>query len=110
MDKYSRRSYIEMTKKLLGQGFSFNGDIPSKTKSGLPPSGRRIHVSSRIMTEILGTLFFLKSNSSDNEAAECMRLLKKRAEYEMYADVILMTESMCYYMNLKLNGLRNGIQ
>ncbi|CAF5214791.1 unnamed protein product, partial [Rotaria magnacalcarata] len=36
------------------------------------------------------------ANSSDREAFECMRLLKQRAEYEMHADVILMTESMSY--------------
>jgi len=84
-------------KKLLGQGFSFNCDAsPVKPKSILPPTGRRIHVSSRIMSEILGTLFYFKSNSSDNEISDCMRLLKQRAEYEMYADVILMTESMGY--------------
>lgn len=47
--------------RLLGQGFSFNRDNqPVKTESVLPPSGRRIHVSSRIMSEILGTLYFLK--------------------------------------------------
>lgn len=45
--------------RLLGQGFSFNGD-KSKTESVLPPNGRRIHVSSRIMSEILGTLFYFK--------------------------------------------------
>ncbi|CAF4079395.1 unnamed protein product [Rotaria magnacalcarata] len=38
----------------------------------------------------------LRANSSDREAFECMRLLKQRAEYEMHADVILMTESMSY--------------
>jgi hypothetical protein len=97
MDKHSRQSYIQMSKKLLGQGFSFDSDAsPTKSKSILPPTGRRIHVSSLIMSEILGTLFYLKSNSSDNEASDCMRLLKHRAEYEMYADVILMTESMGY--------------
>ncbi|CAF2584367.1 unnamed protein product [Rotaria sp. Silwood2] len=96
MDKYSRQSYIQMSKKLLGQGFSFNGDQSSKTKSVLPPNGRRIHVSSRVMSEMLGTLFYFKFNALDNEADECMRLLKYRAEYEMYADVILMTESMKY--------------
>ncbi|CAF3642548.1 unnamed protein product [Rotaria sordida] len=96
MDKYSRRSYIKMSKKLLGQGFSFNGDQSSKTKSILPPTGRRIHVASRIMSEMLGTLFYFKFNASEKEADECMRLLKLRAEYEMYPDVILMTESMKY--------------
>ncbi|UJR23659.1 hypothetical protein I4U23_026643 [Adineta vaga] len=96
MDKYSRQSYIQMSKKLLGQGFSFSQQIPFETKSILPPTGRRIHLSSRIMSEILGTLFYLKSFSSDDEASQCMLLLKKRAEYEMYADVILMTESMSY--------------
>ncbi len=61
MDKYSRQSYIQMSKKLLGQGFSFNRDNPlPKTKSVLPSTGRRIHVSSRIMSEILGTLFYFK--------------------------------------------------
>ncbi|CAF1542864.1 unnamed protein product, partial [Adineta steineri] len=85
-----------MSKKLLGQGFSFNGEIPVKSKSALPPTGRRIHVSSRIMSEMLGTLFYLQSNSSNKEAKECMRLLKERAEYEMYSDVILVTESMGY--------------
>jgi hypothetical protein len=50
-----------MSKKLLGQGFSFNRDNPlPKTKSVLPSTGRRIHVSSRIMSEILGTLFYFK--------------------------------------------------
>jgi hypothetical protein len=95
--------------RLLGQGFSFDSDASStKSKSILPPTGRRIHVSSRIMSEILGILFYLKyfinilhtkrlfvvlfrSNSSDNEATDCMRLLKHRAEYEMYADVILVS-------------------
>ncbi|CAF3391144.1 unnamed protein product [Rotaria sp. Silwood1] len=96
IDKYSRQSYIKMSKKLLGQGFSFNGDQSLKSKSILPPTGRRIHVSSRVMSEILGTLFYFKFNESDNEADECMRLLKYRAEYEMYPDVILMTESMEY--------------
>ncbi|CAF3636845.1 unnamed protein product [Adineta steineri] len=96
MDKYSHQSYIQMSKKLLGQGFSFNGEIPVKSKSALPPTGRRIHVSSRIMSEMLGTLFYLQSNSSNKEAKECMRLLKERAEYEMYSDVILVTESMGY--------------
>lgn len=98
-DKYSRQSYLQMSKKLLGQGFPFNGDETSyatKTKSGLPPTGRRIHVSSRIMSEILSTLYYFHSNSTDNEASECMLLLRKRAEYEMYADVILMTESFEY--------------
>ncbi|CAF5127564.1 unnamed protein product [Rotaria magnacalcarata] len=60
MDKYSRQSYIRMSKKLLGQGFSFNGAKQSKTQSVLPPDGRRIRVSSRIMSEILGTLFYFK--------------------------------------------------
>ena len=34
---------------------------------------------------------FLRSNSSDNQANDCLRLLKHRAEYEMYADVILVS-------------------
>lgn len=46
--------------RLLGQGFSFNNDMTPKTKSKLPPTGRRIHVSSRIMSEILGTLYYVK--------------------------------------------------
>ena len=47
--------------RLLGQGFSFDNDKPTeKQKSILPPTGRRIYVSSRIMSEILGTLFYLK--------------------------------------------------
>ncbi|CAF2221465.1 unnamed protein product [Rotaria magnacalcarata] len=96
MDKYSRQSYIRMSKKLLGQGFSFNGAKQSKTQSVLPPDGRRIRVSSRIMSEILGTLFYFKFNTSDREVDECLHLLKHRAEYEMYADVLLMTESMDY--------------
>ncbi|CAF0934240.1 unnamed protein product [Rotaria sordida] len=97
MDIYSRRSYFEMSKKLLGQGFSFDEDISNKEKNSiLPPNGRRIRLSSRILSEILGTLFYFKANSSDKEAFECMRLLRQRAEYEMYADVILMTESMSY--------------
>ncbi|CAF1664706.1 unnamed protein product, partial [Adineta ricciae] len=96
MDKCSRDAYIQMSKKLLGQGFSFNTQRPVKSKSGLPTTGRRIHLSSRIMSEMLGTLFYLKSFSSDDEANRCMLLLKERAEYEMYADVILMTESMGY--------------
>ncbi|CAF3383522.1 unnamed protein product [Rotaria socialis] len=96
MDKYSRQSYIRMSKKLVGQGFSFNGAKQSKTQSVLPPDGRRIRVSSRIMSEILGTLFYFKFNTSDKEVDECLHLLKHRAEYEMYADVLLMTESMGY--------------
>ena len=32
-----------------------------------------------------------RANSKAKEASECMRLLKKRAEYEMYADVILVS-------------------
>jgi len=100
MDKYSRQSYLQMSKKLLGQGFLFNSSDGSsyaiKTKSDLPPTGRRIYLSNRIMSEILSTLYYFHSNSSDNEANECMCLLKKRAEYEMYADIILMTESFGY--------------
>ena len=49
--------------RLLGQGFSFDSNAstsPLKSKSSLPPNGRRIHVSSRIMSEILGTLLYLK--------------------------------------------------
>jgi len=34
------------------------------------------------------TILF-RANSTDKEVSECMRLLKRRAEYEMYADVIL---------------------
>ncbi len=53
--------YIYIFPRLLGQGFSFNGDNPPvKTKSILPPTGRRIHISSRMMSEILGTLFYFK--------------------------------------------------
>ncbi|CAF2893613.1 unnamed protein product [Rotaria sp. Silwood2] len=97
MDIYSRRSYFKMSKKLLGQGYSFDDNISKKEKNSiLPLNGRRIHLSSRILSEILGTLFYFKANSSDKEAFECMCLLKQRAEYEMYADVILMTESMSY--------------
>ncbi|CAF4310946.1 unnamed protein product [Rotaria sp. Silwood2] len=94
MDIYSRRSYFKI---LLGQGYSFDDNISKKEKNSiLPLNGRRIHLSSRILSEILGTLFYFKANSSDKEAFECMCLLKQRAEYEMYADVILMTESMSY--------------
>ncbi|CAF1121040.1 unnamed protein product [Adineta steineri] len=97
MDTSSRQAYFEMTKKLLGQGFSFDENISTKKdRPILPRTGRRIRISSRIMSEILGTLSYLKANSTGKEAAECMHLLKQRAEYEMYADVILMTESMSY--------------
>jgi len=34
-------------------------------------------------------LYFSRANSTDKTVSECMRLLKHRAEYEMYADVIL---------------------
>ncbi|CAF4557801.1 unnamed protein product [Rotaria sp. Silwood1] len=106
MDIYSRRSYFKMSKKLLGQGFSFDQSISKREKNSiLPLNGRRIHLSSRILSEILGTLFYFKANSSDREAFECMRLLKQRAEYEMYADVILMTESMSYLHEFDDNQL-----
>ncbi|CAF1049157.1 unnamed protein product [Adineta ricciae] len=98
MDSYSRQAYFKMAKKLLSQGFSFDEKNFTKvhTSSPLPSTGRRIPVSSRMMSEILGTLSYFKANAIDRDAAECMRLVKKRAEYEMYADVILMTESMSY--------------
>jgi hypothetical protein len=58
---HTSNSSISIFNRLLGQGFSFNSDSSApKTKSVLPPTGRRIHVSSRIMTEILGTLFYFK--------------------------------------------------
>ena len=101
--------------RLLGQGFSFHEDSSTENKDSiLPPTGRRIPASSRIMTEILGTLFYFKwdptrerrnfqserktfpsprANSKAKEASECMRLLKQRAEYELYADVILVGPS-----------------
>ncbi|UJR25237.1 hypothetical protein I4U23_006589 [Adineta vaga] len=97
MDLYSRKAYFKMTKKLIGQGFSFDENLLAKVQTSiLPATGRRIPVSSRMMSEILGTLFYFKANSIDEDSAECMHILKKRAEYEMYADVILMTESMSY--------------
>ncbi|CAF3108297.1 unnamed protein product [Rotaria socialis] len=97
VDIYSRHSYFKMSKKLLSQGFSFGESISTQEKNSiLPPNGRRIHLSSRVIAELLGAIFYFKANSSDREASECMRLLKQRAEYEMYADVILMTESMSY--------------
>lgn len=47
--------------RLLSQGFSFGEDNSlEKNHSVLPPTGRRINVSSRIMSEILGTLFYFK--------------------------------------------------
>ncbi|CAF1076669.1 unnamed protein product [Didymodactylos carnosus] len=104
MDDYSRYAYLSMCKKLIGQGFNFNDDNTNssteeerpqqQTQSILPPTGRRIPISSRIMTEILGSLYYFKANYSDKDVGECMRLLKHRADYEMYPDVILMTESM----------------
>jgi len=96
MDVYSQQAYFQMSNKLLGQGFSFNDDVIQMSTNSSIPLGRRIHVSSRVMSEILGTLCYFKANSKVNGAAECMRLLKHRAEYELYADVILMTESMGY--------------
>ncbi len=38
-----------------------------------------------------------RANSTDKEVSECMRLLKRRAEYEMYADVILVRIVMIYF-------------
>ncbi|CAF4160198.1 unnamed protein product [Rotaria magnacalcarata] len=61
MDIYSRRSYFKMSKKLLSQGFSFGESISTQEKNSiLPPDGRRIHLSSRIIAEILGAIFYFK--------------------------------------------------
>jgi len=87
MDDRSRLAFIQMCTKLLGQGFSF--DQPTNR-----PTGRRISVSSRMMSEMLGILIYFKALSNDEGVNQCMRLLKHRAEYELYADVILMTESL----------------
>jgi hypothetical protein len=47
--------------RILNQGFSFDENNSSKINNSiLPPTGRRIHVSSRIMSEILGTLSYFK--------------------------------------------------
>jgi hypothetical protein len=41
---------------------------------------------------------FLRANSTGKEASECMHLLKQRAEYEMYADVILVRISIFHFI------------
>ena len=42
------------------------------------------------------SFFFSRANSTDKEPYQCMRLLQRRAEYEMYADVILVRINLMY--------------
>lgn len=60
-----------MAGRLLAQGFAFDGEtLSTKTSSILPATGRRIRVSSRIMSELLGILLYLKYNSSFTQTLE----------------------------------------
>jgi hypothetical protein len=61
MKKISFLFIIDFIRRILSQGFSFDENNSSKINDSiLPPNGRRIYVSSRIMSEILGTLSYFK--------------------------------------------------
>ena len=51
-----------------------------------------------------------RANANAKEASECMRLLKKRAEYEMYADVILVSIDRAYSVVLHVHVPLSTVQ